>query len=94
MSLFLLRDALVNLVVHGRVNEERVEGKNIATYLPYILSGQSGNLNDDDMNKLQEQGFDVNDDNLLIPDNVLEPTPIAINAPPVLNWKTGCIVCP
>ena len=46
------------------------------------------------MNKLQEQGFDVNDNNLPNPYDVPDPAPIAINSPPVLNWKTGCIVCP
>ena len=50
--------------VSSRVNEERVEGENYATNLPSILLGRRGNLNDDDMKELQEQGFDVNDDNL------------------------------
>ena len=35
------------------------------------------------MNELQEQGFDVKDDNLPNPDNVPNPTPVAINVPPV-----------
>ena len=39
--------------VSARVNEERVEGKNIATDLPSILSGRRGNLNDNDMNELR-----------------------------------------
>ena len=47
-------------------------------------SGRRGNLNDDDMNKLREQWFDVNDINLPNPENVPEPTHVAINAPPVL----------
>ena len=38
--------------VSERVNEEQVEVENIATDLPSISSGQRGNLNDDDMNKL------------------------------------------
>ena len=38
--------------ISARVNEERVEGNNIVTYLPSILSGRRGNLNDDDMNVL------------------------------------------
>ena len=94
-----LFDVPVTSVRHARqydssqVNEERVEGENIATDLPSILSGQRGNLNNDDMNELQEQGFDVNDDNLKNPENVPDSTPVAINAPPVLNWKTDCIVC-
>ena len=36
--------------VSARVNEEQVEGKNIATDLPSIFLGQRGNLNNDDMN--------------------------------------------
>ena len=36
--------------VSAQVNEEQVEGDNIATDLPSILSGRRGNLNDDDMN--------------------------------------------
>ena len=62
------------------------------TYLPSILSGQRGNLNDDDMNELREQGFDVDDEKLPNLENVPDPTPVAINAPPVFNWKTDCIV--
>ena len=58
------------------VNKEQVEGKNIATDLPSILSGRRGKLNDDDMKKLREQGFDVDDDNLPNPENVSEPTPV------------------
>ena len=80
--------------VSARVNGEQLEGKNIATDMPSILSGQRGKLNDDDMNKLLEQGFDVDNDNLPNPENVTEPTPVAINAPHVWNWKTYCIVCP
>ena len=80
--------------VSAQVNKERVEGENIATDLPSILSGQRGNLNNDDMNKLREQGFDVDDGKLTNPGNIPEPTLVAINAPPVLNWKTDCIVCP
>ena len=38
--------------VSSQVNEDRVEGENIATDLPSILSGRRGNLNDDDMNEL------------------------------------------
>ena len=45
--------------VSARVNKERVEDKNITVDLPSISLGQRGNLNDDDMNKLQEQRFDV-----------------------------------
>ena len=71
--------------VSARVNEERLEGDNIATYLPSILLGQRGNLNDYDMNELQEQGFDVEDDNLTNPENVPDQTPVVINAPPFLN---------
>ena len=36
--------------VSARVNEEKVEGENIATDLPSISSGLRVNLNDDDMN--------------------------------------------
>ena len=71
--------------VSARVNKERVEGENIATDMPSILSGQRGNFNDDDMNELQEQDFYVDDDKLPNPENVLETTPVAINAPHVLN---------
>ena len=71
--------------VRARVNEDRVEDKNIAIDLPSILLGRRGNLNYDDMNKIQERGFDVNDDNLPNPENVPEPNPIDIKAPPVLN---------
>ena len=39
--------------VSARVNKEQVEGKNIMTDLPTILSLRRGNLNDDDMNELQ-----------------------------------------
>ena len=42
----------VRQYVSARVNKERVEGENIATDLPSILSGQRVNLNNDDMNKL------------------------------------------
>ena len=80
--------------VSARVNKERVEGENIATDLPSIFFGRRGNLNYDDMNELQEKGFDVEDDNLPNPYNVLEPTHVAINDPPVFNWKTDCIFCP
>ena len=38
--------------VSARVNEERVEGGNIATDMPSILSGRRGKLNNDDMNEL------------------------------------------
>ena len=38
--------------VSAKVNEEQVEGENIATDLPSIFSGRRGNLNDDDMKKL------------------------------------------
>ena len=51
-------------------------------------------MNDDDMNELREQGFDVDNDNLPNPENVPEPTNVAINTPPVLNWKTDCIFSP
>ena len=51
-------------------------------------------MNDDDMNELQEQSFDVDNENLPNPQNVTEPTLVAINAPHVLNWKPYCIVCP
>ena len=78
--------------VSARVNEERVEGENIATDLPFIFSGLRGNLNDDNMKELQEQGFDVDDDNLPNPQNVPESTPVAINSPPVCNFDTDCIV--
>ena len=37
---------------------------------------------------------DVDDDNLQNLENVPDPTPVAVNAPPVLNWKTYCIFCP
>ena len=80
--------------VSARVNEERVEGENIATDLPSILSGRIGNLKNDDMNKLKEQGFHVDDEKPPNPENVPEPTPVAINATPVLNWKTDCIIFP
>ena len=50
--------------VSSRVNEERVEGEDIATDLPSISSVRRGNLNDDDMKELQEQGFDFKNDNL------------------------------
>ena len=50
--------------VSVRVNEGRVEGENIAIDLPYIFSGQRGNLNDDDMNELREQGFHIENVNL------------------------------
>ena len=79
--------------VSAQVNEERVEGDNIATDLPSISSGRRGNLKDDDMKTFQEQGFDVDNDNLTNPENVLNPTHVAINDPPVFNWKTNCIVC-
>ena len=72
----------------------RVEGYNIATDLPSIFLGRRGNLNDDDMKELQEQGFDVNDNSIPNTENVSEPTLVAINYPPVLYWKTDCIVCP
>ena len=78
--------------ISARVNKERVEGENIATDLPSILSGRRRNLNDDDMNELQEQGFDVDEKNLPNPENVPEPTLVDINSPPVLNWKTDWIV--
>ena len=39
--------------VSAQVNEERVEGDNIATDLPSISLGRRGNLNDDDMNELR-----------------------------------------
>ena len=39
--------------VSARVNEEQVEGEDIATYMPHILSGQRGNLKYDDMNELR-----------------------------------------
>ena len=78
--------------VSARLNEEQVEGENIATDLPSISSGRRGNLNNDDMNELQEQGFDVDDKNLPNPENVPEPTLVDINSPPVLNWKTDWIV--
>ena len=79
--------------VSARVKEERVEVENIATDLPSISSVRRGNLNNDDMNELREY-FDVNDDNLPNMENVPEPTPVAINALRVLNWKTDCIVRP
>ena len=60
--------------VSARVNKERVEDKNITVDLPSISLGQRGNLNDDDMNKLQEQRFDVNDGNLPNPENLPDPT--------------------
>ena len=47
--------------VIGQINKKRVEGKNIATDMPSIFSGQRGDLNDEYMNKLREQGSDVND---------------------------------
>ena len=50
--------------VSARVIKELVEGENIAKDLPSILSGRRGNLNNDDMNELREQIFDVDDDNL------------------------------
>ena len=78
--------------ISARVNKERVEGENITTDLPSILSGRRRNLNDDDMNELQEQGFDVDEKNLPNPENVPEPTLVDINSPPVLNWKTDWIV--
>ena len=71
--------------VSAQVNEEQVEGDNIATDLPSILLGRRGNLNDDDMKTFQEQGFDVDNDNLPNPENVLNPTHVAINDPHVLN---------
>ena len=80
--------------VSARVNEEGVEGKNIATDLPSVSLVRRVNLNYDDMNKLQEKFFDVDDDNLPNQENVPEPTPVAIYAPPVLNWKTDCVVFP
>ena len=61
------------------------------TDLPSIFPGQRGNLNNDDINKLQEQGFDADDEKLPNQYNVPEPTPVAINVPPVFNWKTDCI---
>ena len=67
--------------VSARVNEERVEGGNIATGLPSIFSGRRGNLNDDDMNKIREPGFDVDDDNLPNPENVPEPIPMLLLMP-------------
>ena len=45
--------------VSARVYKERVEDKNITVDLPSISLGRRGNLNNDDMNKLQEQRFDV-----------------------------------
>ena len=51
-------------------------------------------MNNDDMNELREQGFDVDNYNLPNPDNLPETTPVDINAPPVLNWNTDCIVFP
>ena len=78
--------------VIAQVNKEQVEGKNIATYLLSIFSGQRGNLNDDDMNKLREQVLYVNTDNFSNPENVPETTPVANNDLPVLNWNTDCIV--
>ena len=78
--------------VSARVNEERVQGENIATDLPSISSGRIGNLNDDDMNKLREQVLYVNTDNFSNPENVPETTPVANNDLPVLNWNTDCIV--
>ena len=76
------------------MKEERTERKNIVIDQTSILSGRRLNLNNDDMNKLQEQGFDVDDDNLPNPENVPEPIPVAMNAPPNLNWKTDSIVFP
>ena len=49
-------------------------------------------MNDDDMNELRNQGFDADNENLPNPENVPEPTPVAINDPPVFNWKNDCIV--
>ena len=46
------------------------------------------------MNELREQGVDVGDNNLPNPENVTESTPVAKTAPPVMNWKTDCIVPP
>ena len=80
--------------VSARVNKEWVEDENIAIYLPSILLGSRGNLNDDDKKKLQEQGFDVDDDNLPNQENVPDSTPVVINATTVLKWKIDCIVCP
>ena len=77
--------------ISKRMNKEWVEGENSVTDLPSILPGQRGNLNNDDINKLQEQGFDADDDKLPNQYNVPEPTPVAINVPPVFNWKTDCI---
>ena len=51
-------------------------------------------MNDDDMHELQEQGFDVDDENLPNLENVPEPIPVAINAPPFMNWNNDCIVSP
>ena len=45
-------------------NYKRVWGKNIATDIPIISSDQRISLNNDDMNKLWHQGFDVDDDTL------------------------------
>ena len=50
-------------------------------------------MNDDDMNEFREQGFDVENYNLPNLEGLLEPIPVDINAPPVLNWNTDCIVC-
>ena len=79
--------------VSAPVNKEQVEGENIGTDLPSILSGQRGNLNDDYMKRLLEEGFDVDNDNLPNLENVSNLTPVAINAHPVFNWKTNCVVC-
>lgn len=80
--------------ISGLSNDEQIRGENIATDLPIISSGQRINLKDDDMNKLWQQGFDVYDDTLQNLENIQDRNPVAVNDPPVLNWKTGSIVCP